>query len=227
MPDADAPPNYSLRMASTDGVRHHRMFYKCETSVRTRSLQRLLRAVCAYLAGHAEEDDATTVQVDAVVLAYDGMAILLPAELRSLLPAEEALRRRGVSLSDSPTAALDPAGGELVVRPPKFPLDEKALADAAALDAEPVEVISAVAPGRYPVRCVVHVVASGQPDAPSRATLVGRSNRRVRNRAAVGAQTALSAVTRTTMGADLVVVPASQPTGEILDTAIERLRRSP
>jgi hypothetical protein len=226
VPDAVAPPNYSLRMGSTDGVRHHRMFYKCETSVRTRSLQRLLRAVCAYLAAHADEDDATRVQMDAVVLTHDGMAVLLPAELRPLLPSEDALRRRGFSMLDAPTAALDPAGGELVVRPPTFPLDVAALAEAAALEAEPAEVISSVAPGRYPVRCVVHVVARGQPAEPSRATLVARSNRRVRNRAALGAQAALSAVARTTMEADLLVVPASQPTGEILDAVIERLRTS-
>lgn len=223
VPDAEAPPNYSLRMASTDGVRHHRMFYKCETSVRTRSLQRLLRAVCTYLAGHVDEDEATTVQVDAVVLSYDGMAILLPPELRPLLPSEEALRRRGFCLSDAPTAALDTAGRELVVRPPTFPLDEKALADAAALAAEPVEVISPVAPGRYPVRCVVHIVPRGQPSEPSRATLVARNNRRVRNRTAVGTQIALSAVSTMTLGADLLVVSASQPTGEILDAVIERL----
>jgi hypothetical protein len=225
MPDAEAPPNYSLRTASTDGVRYHRMFYKCETAVRTRSLQRLLRAVCTYLAGHADEDDATTVQVDAVVLTYDGMAVVLPAELRPLLPSEESLRRRGLRLLDAPAAALDPDGGELVVRPSTFPLDEKALADAADLEAEPEEVISSVAPGRYPLRCLVHVVASGEP-APSRATLVARNSRRIRNRAAVGAQTALSALNRTTLDADLLVVPALQPTGEILDMAIERLRRS-
>jgi hypothetical protein len=226
MPDAAAPPNLSLRTASSDGVRSHRMFHKCETTVRTRSLQRLLRAVCAHLDAHADEDDTTTVQVDAVALTLDGLAILLPPELRPLLPAEEALLRRGFHLLDAPTAALDPEGGELVVREPAFALDEAALAEAAALAPEPDDVVPAVAPGRYPVRCVVHLVASGQPSAPSRATLVARGNRRVRNREAVGAQTALSAVARATLDTDRLVVPASESTGAILDAVIERLRRS-
>lgn len=225
VPDGEAPPNYSLRLASTDGVRQHRLFHNCETSVRTRSLQRLLRAVAAFLAGHADEQDTTVVHVEALVLTWGGVAFVLPPELRPLLPTEEALLGRGLRLLDAPTAALDPASGELVVRPPRFPLDEAAVAEAADLQAEPGEVVPTVPPGHYPVRGLVHLAVTGQPHAPSRAAVVARTNRRVRNRAAIGAQTALSVLARVVDETGPFVVPAGQPTGATLDTLIEQHRR--
>lgn len=214
-PGVEPPPNCSLRLASTDGVRFHRMFRGCETSVRTRSLRRLLRALCGFLAEHAAEQDATAVHVDALVLLRGGQAYLLPPALRPVLPAEDALCRQGFRVLDAATAALDP-DGSLVVGPPLFGLDEAGVAEAAELAPEPPRPLPPIDVGRYPVHAWAHIaLAEDVPRGPAR--VVADANRRVRNRTAVGAQTALSALTRVASNARLVEVPAGQPTSATLD----------
>lgn len=209
--DATAPPNYSLRLASPDGLGYHRLFRTCETSVRTRSLHRLLRALCGFLAEYDAEQDTTVVHLDALVLVRDGQAHLLPPQLRPLLPAEDVLRRQGFGVVDAATAALDPERGDLRVQAPLFEVDDATLTEARRLEPEPVESSPAVDPGRYPVRSWVHVsIEKGSSSSP--AAVVAAANRRVRNRSAVGAQTALSTLACVASTTQLVEVAPAQPT---------------
>jgi len=214
-----APPNCSLRLASTDGLRFHRLFRGCETSVRTRSLHRLLRALSGFLAEYAVEDDPTAVHLDALVLVHGGEALLLPAELRPLLPAEDALRRRGLQVLDAATAAIEPGSGDLEVQQPLFEVDEALLAETAHLAAEPTEAMPQVEPGRYRVRTWAYLATGKDERGP--AEVVAAANRRVRNRAAVGAQTALTTLADLASTAPLMPVRPGDPTGVVLDRLLD------
>lgn len=220
VPEVQAPPNCSVRLASTDGLRFHRLFRGCETSVRTRSLRRLLQALGGFLAAYAAEDDADAVHVDALVLVHRGEALLLPRELRPLLPAEEAMRRRGLRVLDAATAALEPGSGELMIPPPLFEIDSALATRVAALENEAPESALSAAPGRFPVRAWAYLtVGDGSPSGP--ASVVAAANRRVRNRSAVGAQTALSTLAELASTTSLVPVAPTEPTSVTLDRLVE------
>ncbi|MPZ61545.1 MAG: PqqD family peptide modification chaperone [Propionibacteriales bacterium] len=228
--DVRAPPNYSLRLAASDGIAHHRMFRACETPVRTRSLRRLLDALCGFLASHAAEQDSAAVHLDALVLVHDGRVMLLPPELRPLRTGEEELRRYGVRILDSQTAPLDPASGQLVIRPPMLTMDDAALAEAAAVapEPEPAEAAPVAEPGHYPVRVWADVATTGashDTDTPSRAALVATANRRVRNRPAIDPQTALSTLAQVASGAVPVWLAAGTETGAMLEQLLKALDR--
>jgi hypothetical protein len=222
--DVEAPPNYSLRLAATGGVRYHVMFRDCQTPVRTRSLCRLLRALCGFLDSHVAEQDSTAVHVEALVMVRDGVALLLPAELRPLLTSEEHLRRRGFRVLDALTAALDPATGRLLARKPSITVDGTTLAAAAALETEPDEALPTVELGDYPVRFWIDIARRGAPpEASTPAALVARANRRVRNRTAIGAQTALSTLADVASSAHHAAVPAARHTSAVLDHLVALL----
>lgn len=210
-----APPNYSLRPASADGLRYHRLFRTCETWVRTRSLHRLLYALCGFLAEYAAEQDTTAVHLEALALLRDGRAHLLPRELRPLLPAEEWLNREGFHVLDSATAALDPHSGDLVVQKPLVDVDPDAQAAASSMEPEPDPPWRPVDPGAYPIASWVSLVV-GQAAPAGRAAVVAEANRRVRNRTAVGAQATLSTLANVVGSTRLVEVPATQATSTTL-----------
>lgn len=214
--DVQAPPNYSVRMSSTGLSGHHRLLEGNRTVVRTRSLHRLLWALCGFLDSHVAERDTAAVHVDALVLVHQGRALLMPPVLRPAVLAERDLRYEGFRVLDAPTAALDPASGELVVTPPTFALSDGAFSEA-ALAPEPAEAPPTVGPGKYPIHLWVDIADTEEPTTPTRANLVAEANRGLRNRSAVGPQAALSALAHVASHARPFAVPATRYRHRLLE----------
>lgn len=222
--NVQAPPNYSVRMSAAGRSGFHRLLEGDRTTlVRTRSVRRLLWALCAFLDSHAAERDTAAVHVDALVLVYQGWALLLPRVFRHAVLTEDELRQQGFRILDAPTAALDSATGELLVRPPTLDIDEGAFGEADAFETGPAYDPPTVRPGRYPVCLWVDMAYAEVPTTPSRAVLVAQANRAVRNRTAVGPQAALSALARAAEGTRPFAVPAARYRQRLLEQLREAL----
>ncbi len=219
---AVAPPNYSLRLAVPGGTGHHLLLRACETTVRTRSVTRLLTALGGYLTGHHAEHDTDLVHLDAMVLVRRGAAWLLPANLRASCTDEDTLTAYGFAIADTPTAAVDPDTLEVVVPEPVFAPDR--ITDATRSVGGSSDALSpAAAPGRYPLtdRVSLNVQPGHREGGPSAAEFVAAANRRVWNRDAIGVDVVLPTLTRVAADTEHHVLDADDDTA----TMVARLSR--
>jgi hypothetical protein len=123
-----APANYSIQVAdSTAGDRspqgYHFLFRNIQTVVRSRDVGRVVTGLFSYLSGHFDRAD-DYLQVDALVVIFDGSALIVPADVRHHLPMiERRLHREGFRVVDAPFVLIDPAGPDVVVPRPAVGVD--------------------------------------------------------------------------------------------------------
>lgn len=136
---------------------HYALWESSQEVVRGRTQARLIRAAVAWLDLWAVGRPSGLMGLRCLAaIDRDGQAVLLPADLRSVLhPIEARLRRIGLRPIDSPIVDLDPDSAELVVGH-----------SAVALGGDLPPADEGVPSGRYPVTDVV--VPSGR-DADLRA----------------------------------------------------------
>ena len=211
-PDGEAP-DYSFWLpdpAATGVRRLGTLFSGCDPVIRTRSVERLVRAL------HGQFRDLDRVTRDDIV-AVEALAVVDPATTRAALLPRSArynfdglgriVERRGLRMLDGMVVALSPSTGALIVEP-GFTLDQgqrrrlAALGPAGEAD-EPVD------GGSYPVSAWFRHVAS-----TSRSSLLVQTLRRaLRNGESVGMATAMEGIARSLRHAEIVPLKAVAPDG--------------
>lgn len=147
--DPDAPPNFSVKFASTSSEFH--ILYRGECpEVRTLDPSRLFTALRLHLDGVAPLQQGL-VRFQARAVVRDGRATLLPSAAReSLMAIDRRLRRAGLLAVDAPSVTIDLESTELVIEP-SLQLESAPLAELAARLPEPRRTERHVGPGRYPI----------------------------------------------------------------------------
>jgi hypothetical protein len=163
---ADAPPNYSLRLADQEsapaGLRQLNLLYRSSvTLVRSRHPGRVVGGLLQFLSSHIEPTDLRLLRIRAAAVVGEGGAVMVPWPARAtfdLARLERRLGGLGLRLLDAEYATVDPDTCELVVAESLLEVDRSALAEAGLVDGayrdEPL------APGRYPVRAWTHFAAA-------------------------------------------------------------------
>jgi hypothetical protein len=170
--DPEAGPNFSVQLVTDGGTRRpfHFLFQQSITAVRSRSPERILRALLSYLTYHALEEREDLVTVHSLAFVRDGQSVLVPHLVRlALKKVERHFNRAGFALVDTPNALIDPSTGDLVVPEPALEVDHDALAAAARLAPQPDRPDTIVAPGRYPITYWAFGGGEGEEISPARA----------------------------------------------------------
>lgn len=211
----DPEPNFSVRLRQPG--RAHRLQEGCRALVHSRSLERVVSGLCSALSVYTEQRRDDGVLLDAVAVVRQDAAIVVPERLRPRLAgAEQHLADRGLALADAlPLLSLD--GGTLTIPPPSVAVDAAAMAQLSHVAPEPGAPMPVASPGTY------RLAGWAWPRPSSGGALTGAyvataANRAVRNRHAVGAGHALTALAGALAGTDVVPLPVgSVPTGHVLD----------
>jgi len=96
--------------------------------VRTLDPHRLVEALFGYLGSHLDTADLRHLLLNAMALVGDAGAVLVPAEVRYLMPTlERRLHAKGVRVVDRPFVELDMDAMEVVVDEPGIDIDRSAL----------------------------------------------------------------------------------------------------
>lgn len=123
VPEVEAPPNFSVSLHPAldghSGVRPLDLLYRSGTLVaRGRRPIEIVHALASYLSGFGG-DLSDVLVTSAAALHRDGVAVLVPRELYSVLDTlDPHLRRRRLRFVHAPFSLLDRRTGTLVVRPP-------------------------------------------------------------------------------------------------------------
>ena len=195
----EAPANYSIRRepGKGKGTDIYALFRAQCRLLGTRSLGRALRGLLSSLSMHLEPEDERLPRIPCLAVIDGTSALLLPERFLPRLERIEArLNDLDLRLADPPYAALDPATGELILRPPALEVVE---------DADDSEYPSAPSPGRYTVRAVgilhedTDILLEGRDGLAALLPLLD-------GEPAPDAQRAADAVARALQGADVVPV---------------------
>ena len=153
--DRRVPDNYSLALHDADdtGRRElHLLVRGGQSLVRSRSVERVLRGLLAYLDADLHATDPSLVHVHLGAVVRGGRAYFAPGEVITQREhAQPRLHRAGFQVPDVPFLLLDPATNELVIPEPQVVYDREALAGLDA-DARLGRELACVTPGRYPVQ---------------------------------------------------------------------------
>lgn len=187
VPGVDAPANLSLKLDLGDTSARpggtaplHLLYRSSQSVVRSRRPRRAVGALASYLAALGAAPDGLLLSTAAAVIR-GGQAVLLPrrvlARLEVVLPR---LHRHGWQVVDSPTSAIDPATGALVV-PPPLAVGDEAQALLARFDASgtPDREPPSVTPGSYPVVGWVFLTRAEDADGLTRAGAVAAALRSI------------------------------------------------
>lgn len=118
--EVDAPPNYSLRLETSEPgrpgpARAYALYRSRCLLLRTRKRERVVRALVAALAGHAKPRTGLVRMRQLGVIGPSG-AVLVPHELHwQVEGVERRLADHGLSFVDPPFVELDPETFEVVL----------------------------------------------------------------------------------------------------------------
>ena len=124
----EAPANYSLRLEPAapgrkGAARSYALYRSRCLLLRTRSRERVVRALVRCLSGYVEPQDRR-VRIRQLAVVGPAGAIVLPPELHWRLEAlERRLEANGMWLSDPPLVEIDTGTGELIVDAPALASD--------------------------------------------------------------------------------------------------------
>lgn len=188
------------------------MLYRGVTGVvRTRDLRRVLHGLLGYLSSFVEPADDEFLRLDAVSLVKDGVAVLVPAEVRSALPTiERRLHAKGIGVADRPWATVDIATGQLVLGEPQLAVDWAVLDELASSEMATGK-DGPVAPGRYPLVGWGFGVGPDTRGPISRAVAVTLAGARLVDRDALSSQDALERLARVLTPLEPVALWADRP----------------
>jgi thiol-disulfide isomerase/thioredoxin len=152
--DRRVPDNYSVALYERTGKAArelHLLVKGSQQLVRSRSQQRVLRGLLAYLSADLYESDPDLATVHMAAIVRDGQALFVPNDVTyQREQAQPRLAKIGYQMLDQPRVLLDMEKNELVVPEPQVDYDRDVLAaldETATLGSE----LPAVEPGRYPV----------------------------------------------------------------------------
>jgi len=173
--DPEVPDNYSVALypPGSGRSRELNLFVRLgQQLVRSRSAERVLRALLAHMSVDLTEPREDLLYLDATAAIQDGRAMLLPphivAWVKQLQPRLAKLR---IQLVDSPFPTVDARTGDLVVLEPAIEHDPSVLAGMDQ-DVRLGSELPMVRPGRYPLSRWYFIVEEGQEGPLSRARAV-------------------------------------------------------
>jgi len=151
----EAPPNFSMRIEPEErGANRprplHQLFRSSNLIVRSRSPERVVRALMTRLA--AFEADDTRLRAFSFVVVRDGEAIVLPSVVVNQIKVlQSRLNRAGYQVADGDHVTIDPGTAEVVIDEPSLPVDWAAL-DGLDEGVRPGSELPAAPVGRYRLR---------------------------------------------------------------------------
>ena len=214
--DVEAPANYSVLLAGDDPSSRngafHFLYRGFTPAVRTRDPERLVAALFGRLAGHLDDGRIHQVRLDSLALVAEDRAVLVPAEIRYVIPTlERRLNAKGLRVVDQPWAALDIETGELVVDEPALGIDRSALAELSEVVPRPRRPDPPVRPGRYRLAGWGFGLGHAHEGPISRAQAVALACPQVLNGRELGAQRLLDGLAGAVRIVDPMAVWADSP----------------
>ena len=130
--DPRTPDNYSVALyQAARGTRELNLLVRAaDQLVRSRSAERVLRGLLAYLSADLDPPADSLLRLPATAAVRDGEALLLPADLAGWVKyLQPLLARSQIRLADLPAVTIDPESAKLVIPDPSIEHDPSVLAD--------------------------------------------------------------------------------------------------
>jgi hypothetical protein len=173
--DPAVPDNYSVALYPPGAGRSRDLNLLVRLGqqlVRSRSAERVLRAMLAHMSVDLQPPREDLLYLDATPAVQDGRGLLLPpAMVAWIKQLQPRLARLRIQLVDNPFATVDARTGELVVAEPTIEHDPAVL-DAVDQGVRLGSELPMVRPGRYPLSRWYFVVEEGQDGSLPRARAV-------------------------------------------------------